>query len=85
MSAACSSWRAARPPRPRSSRDHPRLPRHSSAPRPDQSVQARLALNHGTVAWHTLPSEVRERVVTRWIELWRAHTSAAHSRRDRDA
>ena len=65
--------------------DHPRLPRHSGAPRPDHSVQAHLALSHGTVAWHTLPCEVRERVVTLWIELLRAHTSAAHSRGDRDA
>ena len=65
--------------------DHPRLPRHTGAHRADQSVQAHLALSHGTVAWHALPSEVRERVVTLWIALLRAHTSAAPSRGERDA
>ncbi len=64
--------------------DHPRLPRHTKAHHADQSVQAHLALSHGTVAWHTLPSEVRERVVTLWIELLRAHTLTAPSRAERD-
>ncbi len=36
-----------------------RLPAH----RAEQNVQAHLALSHGTGAWHTLPSDVRDRVV----------------------
>jgi hypothetical protein len=57
----------------------PRLPAH----RADQSVQAHLALSHGTVAWHTLPSDVRDRVVALWIELLRGH--ATHSPMEREA
>ena len=65
--------------------DHPRLPRHTGAHRADQSVQAHLALSHGTVAWHALPSEVRERVVTLWMELLRAHAHAPQAPVERDA
>jgi len=57
-------------------------PRGSGARRPDPSVQAHLALSHGTVAWHTLPVTVRDQVVARWIELLRAHVDVSASRED---
>ena len=63
---------------------HPRPPRHAGTRRADAPVQAHLALSHGTVAWHVLPSDVRDRVVTLWMELLRAHTHAAPSRAERD-
>ena len=65
--------------------DHPRPPRQSKARRTDDPVQAHLALSHGTVAWHTFPSDVRERVVTLRIELLRAHAHAPPSPVERDA
>ena len=64
---------------------HPRLPRQASARRPDNTVQAHLALTHGTVAWQGLPQDVRERVVALWIELLRAHARAPQSAAERDA
>jgi hypothetical protein len=65
--------------------DHPRLPRHTGARCPDAAVQAHLALSHGTVAWHTFPPDVRDRVVTLWIELLRTHAHARQSPVERDA
>ena len=62
--------------------DQQRLPRHTSLRPAKQCVQAHLALSHGTVAWHTFPSEVRDRVVTLWIELLRAHATPAPVERD---
>lgn len=59
---------------------HPRLPRHTGA----HPVQAHLALSHGTVAWQAFPSDVRERVVTLWIELLRAHAHVPTSPVERD-
>ena len=63
--------------------DHPRLPRPSRTRRPSVPVQAHLALSHGTVAWHALPPDVRERVVTLWIELLRAQAPAPESPMER--
>lgn len=40
---------------------------------PVDAVQAHLALSHGSVAWHTFPPVVRERVLALWIELLRQH------------
>ena len=64
---------------------HPRPPRHAGTRRADAPVQAHLALSHGTVAWHVLPSDVRDRVVTLWMELLRAHAHAPQAPVERDA
>lgn len=47
--------------------------------------QAHLALSHGTVVWQAFPSDVRDRVVTLWIELLRGYARAPPSPVERDA
>lgn len=47
--------------------------------------QAHLALSHGTVVWQAFPSNIRDRVVTLWIELLRGPARAPPSPVERDA